>query len=97
MPCVRDDVQNLLATMVSMGGPQMHEVAPEEARAMYRHKGEVAKRPFPEGVATNAISIPGPAHPIPLRTYFPRATGMSDTMILFFHEGQVADLKALVA
>jgi len=96
MPYVREDVQNMLTMMASVGGPQMHEVTPEEARAMYLQMGAIAERPLPAGVATADLEIPGPAHPIPLRTYVPEGASTDGTVIMFFHGGGwvIGDLES---
>lgn len=96
MPTVRDDVQNLLTMMASVGGPQMHEVPPGEARAMYLQMGAIAERPLPDGVATHDLEIPGPVRPIPLRTYRPEGAGTDGTVIMFFHGGGwvIGDLES---
>jgi len=96
MPYVREDVQNMLSMLASIGGPQMHEVTPEEARAMYRQMGAIAERPLPAGVVTADLEIPGPAHPIPLRTYMPEGACLDGTVIMFFHGGGwvIGDLES---
>ena len=87
MVYVREDVQQLLGMMAAVGGPQMHEVDPETARAMYVQMGSIGERPVPEGVALADIEIPGPAGPLKGRTYRPANAAADGTTIVFYHGG----------
>lgn len=86
MVYVREDVQQLLGMMAAVGGPQMHEVDPETARAMYLQMGSIGERPVPDGVTLADIEIPGPAGAIRARTYRP-ANAAEGTTIVFYHGG----------
>ncbi|WP_199555637.1 alpha/beta hydrolase [Sandaracinobacteroides hominis] len=87
MVFVREDVQQLLTMMASVPGPQMHEVDPATARAMYVQMGQIAERPLPEGVATADIEIPGPAGAIRARTYRPANAAADGPTVVFYHGG----------
>ena len=87
MVYVREDVQQLLGMMAAVGGPQMNEVDPETARAMYVQMGSIGERPVPEGVTLADIEIPGPAGPLKGRTYRPANAAADGTTIVFYHGG----------
>ncbi len=95
MACVRDDVKQILGMLAAVGGPQMHEVDPETARAMYLQMGLIGERPVPEGVTLGDIEIPGPAGAIRARTYRP-ANAAEGTTIVFYHGGGwvIGDLES---
>ncbi len=96
MAFVRDDVQQLLTMMASVGGPQMHEVSPEEARAMYVQMGSIAERPIDPSVKTADISIPGPGGAIKARTYRPANAAADGPTVVFYHGGGwvIGDLES---
>lgn len=96
MVFVRDDVAQLLAMMASVPGPQMHEVDPETARAMYLQMGQIAERPIPADVVTADIGIPGPAGTIRARTYLPANAATDGPTIIFYHGGGwvIGDLES---
>ena len=95
MVFVRDDVQNLLTMLASVPGPQMHEVDAPTARAMYQQMMAIAERPAPGQIKMQDLEIPGPAGPIPARSY--KGVGpFGDTVLVFFHGGGwvIGDLES---
>jgi acetyl esterase len=87
MVFVREDVKQLLGMMAAVEGPQMHEVDPATARAMYVQMGSIAERPLPADVALADLSIPGPAGAIRARSYRPANASADGTTIVFYHGG----------
>lgn len=87
MVFVREDVKQLLGMMAAVEGPQMHEVDPATARAMYLQMGAIAERPAPADVTQTDISIPGPAGAIRARSYRPANAAADGTTIVFYHGG----------
>ncbi|MCG2841439.1 alpha/beta hydrolase [Sandaracinobacter sp. RS1-74] len=87
MPFVREDVKQLLTMLAAVEGPQMHEVDPATARAMYQQMGSIAERPAPADVIQTDLSIPGPAGAIRARSYRPADPVADGTAIVFFHGG----------
>ena len=96
MVYLRDDVKQLLGMMAAVEGPQMHEVDPATARAMYLQMGAIAERPAPADVTQADISIPGPAGAIPARSYRPANAAADGTTIVFYHGGGwvIGDLES---
>ncbi len=96
MVFVREDVKQLLGMMAAVEGPQMHEVDPATARAMYLQMGAIAERPVPVDVTLTDISIPGPAGGIPARSYRPANAVADGTTIVFYHGGGwvIGDLES---
>jgi len=95
MVFVRDDVQTLLTMLASIGGPQLHEMNPADARAAYLQMNAIAERPAPALARREDFAIPGPAGEIPARLY--QAGAPADGQVItFFHGGGfvIGDLQS---
>jgi acetyl esterase len=77
--------QAFLEQMAAMGGPQLHELPPAEARNVARLLIEFGA-PVQELARIENRTIPGPAQPIPVRVYTP-AAGEQRPALVYFHGG----------
>ena len=77
------NLQQLLEQMSAAGGPKLHEVSPEEARAFFDNM----QLPAPEVplASVEDLRIPGPEGEIPVRIYKP-APGPLPALV-YFHGG----------
>ena len=88
MAFVRPDVQNLLAMLAAVSGPQMHEVDPVTARAMMRQMGQLTELPRGELAHVVDFTIPSPqGHAIPARGYSDIETPGPGPVLVYFHGG----------
>ena len=74
----------MLEQLAAAGGPSIDEMAPADARAMYR-----ALQPLPEDLPVGSVenrSVPGPGGPVPVRIYRPEGAGPFP-LHLQFHGG----------
>ncbi len=96
MVFVRPDVQQLLAMLAAVDGPQMYEVDAPTAREMYLKMGAIAERPAAADVQCADLTIPGPAGAIRARSYRPPQAADDGTTIVFFHGGGwvIGDLQS---
>ena len=86
MSPVHAQVQPLLDAMSSMEGPQLHEMSPAEARAMFEAM-RMAPAESPELQSVTDIKIPSPeGHVIPARVYVPVGTSKPPVCV-YFHGG----------
>jgi acetyl esterase len=75
-------VQILLGAMAAAGGPPLHEMTPEQARAM-----PLGAPAAPEDVARAVDrTVPGPGGDIPVRVYTPAGAGPKPVLV-YFHGG----------
>lgn len=86
-PFVRPDVAKFLEYLDSVPGPQLHQLAPAEARALVRAMQGVADLPAPPLATVRDFTIPGPAGPIPARLYDADETRGPGPVLLFLHGG----------
>jgi acetyl esterase len=79
-------VQTLLDAMAQVGSPQIHEVSPDEARAMLRN---LAAMEVPEEVQrVDDRLVPSDAGDIPVRVYTPHAAvGEAHGVLVWYHGG----------
>ena len=93
---IRPDVRELLDMIARIGGKQMHEVSPVEARLMFRKMAQIADAAPVELPTIRDLSCPGPAGDIPLRLYDRRDSRGTTPVILFMHGGGfvVGDLES---
>lgn len=80
-----EDVQELLATIEAMDGPEIHELTPEEARE-YRASLIEGREPVEDVGSVEDRTIPGPEGELPVRVYTPDTEG-PHPVIAFFHGG----------
>lgn len=83
----RPDVAQLLAMLNVLPGPKMHELPPENARALYRGSKDVVDLPIGELAVVRDLEAPGAAGPIPLRLFDARADRPAGPALVFFHGG----------
>jgi acetyl esterase len=86
-PDQRPDVQAFLTYLNNVPGPKMHELPPEQARAMMVAMGPVAELETGPLAVIRDLSIPGPAGAIPARLYDARTTREPGPVMVFFHGG----------
>ncbi len=86
-PFVRPDTAAFLAFLNAQPGPKMEELPLSDARAMMQAMRHVADAEVGELARLEALSIPGPAGPIPARLYDPRAEREPGLVMVFFHGG----------
>jgi acetyl esterase len=91
MPVVLDpDAAAVLAAFRAAGRPPYETLSPAEAREWYLKAREVAHPTPPELASVHAMTAPGPAGAIPVRTYTPLTLRKTDGMapcLVFFHGG----------
>lgn len=88
MAYVRPDVQNLLAMLAAVPGPQMHEVDPVTARAMMRQMGQLTELPRGEIAHVVDFTIPSPhGHAIPARAYSDAVSSAAGPVLVYYHGG----------
>lgn len=78
------EYQALVEQMAEAGGPPITDMAPDDARAMYR-----AMQPVLPDVPVGAVAdrtVPGPAGEIPVRVYTPEGSGPFP-LLVWFHGG----------
>jgi acetyl esterase len=78
-----------LAQMAESGQPEIWQLPPEEARAMFSAMTPMFEGPAPEMHQVEDRTIPGPGGPLPLRIYTPRsmAEGELAPILVYFHGG----------
>ena len=80
-------VQPLLDAMNAMEGPKLHEMTPEEARAMFEAMRAAPPDP-PELRSVEDHKVPSPdGHIIPIRVYRPIDGGDTPPVLVYFHGG----------
>ncbi|QDX41677.1 alpha/beta hydrolase [Salarchaeum sp. JOR-1] len=84
MPNLHSDVREFLDRLDAMGGPEIHDLPPTEARGLLERLNSGADGPAVESVTDR--EIPGPDGDIPLRIYDPD-TGGDAPVVVFFHGG----------
>ena len=84
---VRDDVRGFLDMLEAMGGKGVEEVGAQEGREQMRAMGALAEAEPRAMAVQKDLTCPGPAGPIPLRFYDPRAEREPGPCVLFFHGG----------
>lgn len=84
MPYVRPDVADVLAMMAEKPRAKPSEVSVADLRANLASVLQTLDRPRGE-IATEDLTIPGPAGAVPARLYVPEAAG--DTVVAYFHGG----------
>lgn len=83
---VHPQVQVLLDAMAAMEGPQLHEMTPAEARAMFEAMRATSPEP-PELAAVEDAKVPSPeGHVIPVRVYRPLGADLAP-VCMYFHGG----------
>lgn len=81
----REDVQQLLATLEAMEGPEIHELPPTEARELRDGFFDSAE-PSVEVGNVEELTVPGPGGDIPVRIYTPDTDG-PHPVVAYFHGG----------
>lgn len=81
----REDVQQLLATLEAMEGPEIYEVPPVEARELREGFFDQAE-PIVEVESVEERTIPGPDDDISVRIYTPDSDG-PHPVVTYFHGG----------
>jgi acetyl esterase len=87
MAFVRADVEQFIGMLAAAGGPQLNEVDPPTARALYLQMGTVAERPAPTLARRVDLTAPGAAGPIKARLYQAAPPTGPAPAISFFHGG----------
>jgi acetyl esterase len=83
---VHPQVQTLLDGLAAAGGPPLHELEPEAARAMYRALASMEEKVEVERVDDR--SVPGPEGDIPVRVYTPaESVGANHGVLVWLHGG----------
>lgn len=88
MNTVRPDVQNLLAMLAAVPGPQMHESDPATARAMMHRMRELTE--LPRGNISHVVDFTIPSsqgHAIPARAYSNAEAPGPGPVLVYFHGG----------
>lgn len=86
-PFVRPDVAQFLQYLNGLPGPKTHELAPPDARNVYRAMKDVADLPLGELGTVRDLTIPGPGGPIPARLFDAAETRVPGPVMVFFHGG----------
>jgi acetyl esterase len=86
-PPLRPDVSTFLAYANNFPGPKMHEMQPDEARAQYVATKSLVDLPMGDLAVHRALSIPGPAGPIPAALFDARTERGPGPLIVFYHGG----------
>lgn len=86
-PFVRPDVAQFLQYLNNLPGPKTYEMAPADARQVYRAMKDVADLPLGELATVRDLTIPGPAGPIPARLFDAAETRVPGPVMVFFHGG----------
>ncbi|HEX5226567.1 MAG TPA: alpha/beta hydrolase [Bryobacteraceae bacterium] len=79
----------ILDQMAAAGGPPMEQMTPQELRADRAAKADamaVLAGPLQQVARVENRTVPGPAQPIPIRTYWPRA-GADLPVLVYYHGG----------
>lgn len=78
-----------LAQMAESGQPEIWQLSPEEARAMFNAMTPMFDGPAPEVHQVEDRTIPGPGGPLPLRIYTPRPLAEDELLpiLVYFHGG----------
>lgn len=85
---VRPDVQNLLAMLAAVPGPQMHDVDPVTARAMMHQMTQLTELPRGEIRHVVDFTIPSPqGHAIPARAYSDTEAPGPGPVLVYYHGG----------
>ncbi len=79
----------LLQLIEQRGLPAVHEVSPQEARAAYRERRFFTQPAAPVMSEVRDLAVPGPAGPIPCRSYRPAGAGADAVLpgLVYFHGG----------
>jgi acetyl esterase len=82
------DIKTLLDQLAAAGGPAMHEMGVEQARAMMYMLRALEGEPD-EVASVDDRTIPGPAGDIPVRVYRPAGSATDDTLpiLVWYHGG----------
>lgn len=75
----------LIDLMVQRAVPAVHTLDPAEARRFYRDRRSFTQPDPPAMAAVDALAAPGPAGPVPLRLFRPRAGVLP--VLVYFHGG----------
>ncbi|MDB5914154.1 MAG: alpha/beta hydrolase fold-3 domain protein [Ramlibacter sp.] len=81
--------QALMRLMEERGVPPTHSLGPQQARDFYRERRTFTQPDPPEVGAVRDLAAPGPAGPIPLRSYRPMgaAPGTVLPVLVYYHGG----------
>jgi acetyl esterase len=82
-------VEVLLGQLAALGGPDVADTEPDEARELFRSLCQMVG-PGPEVGAVEDLVAPGPGGPIPVRLYRPPTAGPSDPprpLLVWLHGG----------
>lgn len=81
--------QAVLRLIEEAGVPPWHTLEPPHARAFYRERRYLTQPAAPEVGAVRELEAPGPAGPIPLRSYRPAGSAASEVLpvLVFYHGG----------
>ncbi len=79
----------MLTQMAESGQPEIWQLSPAEARAMFKMMTPMFEGQGPEMHQVEDRTIPGPGGPLPLRIYTPRpmAEGELAPILVYFHGG----------
>ncbi|NNU42770.1 alpha/beta hydrolase [Ramlibacter montanisoli] len=79
----------LLRLIEEKGVPPTHTLAPVEARAFYRERRTFTQPDPPEVASVRDLRVPGPAGPIPLRSYRPAGAPADAVLpvLVYYHGG----------
>jgi acetyl esterase len=75
----------LMDQIAAMGGPQLHEMTPAQARESFNAMAAIAGAPI-ELAGVEDRTVPGPAGEIPVRVYRPQSQGTLP-LLVYFHGG----------
>lgn len=78
--------QELLERIRQAGIPPYHDMEPVVARVFYDKACATGRGSPPEPMSVSDFTIPGPASPIPVRSYLPRQAGNLPVLV-FYHGG----------
>jgi acetyl esterase len=88
-PAVHPQVAAILERAASSLLPPYHEVPPAVARRLYRDtRGPLTPEP-PAVESAQLLLVPGPAGPVPVRSYRPKGAGKDEVLpsLVYFHGG----------
>ncbi|MBL8675697.1 MAG: alpha/beta hydrolase [Rhodospirillales bacterium] len=82
-------VRKLLDAAAAAGRPELHTMAPVDARKMMRDTRAPVQGPVLDTVASTDRTIPGPAGEIPVRIYRPKSAAADAALpaLVYFHGG----------
>ena len=82
---VTTEVQTILTMIAATGGPDIHEVTPEQAREMYALLSALESKT--EVASVTDAAAPGPAGDVPVRVYVPTDEPGPHPVLVYYHGG----------